>query len=278
MARIMNELTKNGVSLSCEVSGGKGGFLEMPDGRVLFAVEYGKEFSFSFRGDRFAVVPSIRGVNPLTGLKASSEVWTSGRGDYCPKDPSHGRLGMGGVCPTCKHTWAPSNYLPVAGVSKLPGWRVSKDTFRPFVMTQDWSKDVASAIGGACAVDAIGFLFYKATTGLYQGWYRYPLPSWGGFSYLSSTHTGLINSAPRITSAHTSATSTARLPDCSYTTSVPCGDSSSLVGKALVGASQGTVGGRETTGDYEVPVTPGDLQGSPDVEFSLIPVSWGDPL
>lgn len=160
------------------------------DGTILVGVELGAEFSFNFgmAGNGGAVVPSIRGINPLTGIRASIEPWTSGRGDFCPADPSHGRLGHNGKCAACGHTWAAANYLVAAPGADLPGWRTGEGEFRKFVATTDMLKDVATAVDAASVVPALGFAFYKSTRQVqswspfyvydwYSPWRRYP---WNG--------------------------------------------------------------------------------------------------
>lgn len=143
----------------------KCGFLEMPGGAILFASEDGKEFQFRFSGPRYLVVPSILGLNPLTGLRASVEPWTSSRGDFCPADHGHGRLGKGGKCLSCGHTWAAANYLSAHGGTTLSGWRVGEGEYRPFVSTNDVTKDVVSAVDSLSSTDSIGFAFYEVDTG-----------------------------------------------------------------------------------------------------------------
>jgi hypothetical protein len=170
------------VSLDCEKNYG---FLELtgpaagyPAGTILLGVEEGAEFGFTFSDKHGAVVPSIRGVNPLTGLKASIDPWTSSRGDFCPKDPSHGRLGLKGECKACGHQWASTNYLSCGWHAKLPGWRIGEDKFRPFVATSEMIKDVAAALDPSAAVPALGFAFYPSKNVPYQYnpfyWYSTP--------------------------------------------------------------------------------------------------------
>jgi hypothetical protein len=179
-----------------------GGFEGYPEGVILLAVEEGAEFGFSFTHGEYAIVPSIRGLNPITGLKASIEPWTSSRGDFCPKDPTHGRLGPKGVCKTCGHEWAPSNYISSSTVGKLPGWRIGPDKYRPFVATADMAKDVAAAVDPSSAVPALGFAFYKSSGATRSPFYFNPWVgtttntafyeykgehSWTTSSYCSST-------------------------------------------------------------------------------------------
>lgn len=160
------------------------------EGTVLVGVELGAEFSFNFgmQGNGGAIVPSIRGINPLTGIRAGIDPWTSGRGDFCPADPGHGRLGHNGKCTVCDHTWAAANYLVAAPGADLPGWRTGEGEFRKFVATTDMLKDVATAIDSSSVVPALGFAFYKSTKqaqswspfyvyNWYAPWRRYP---WGG--------------------------------------------------------------------------------------------------
>lgn len=149
------------------------------DGTILVGVELGAEFSFNFgmHGNGGAVVPSIRGINPLTGIRAGIEPWTSGRGDFCPADPSHGRLGHNGKCSACGHTWAAANYLVAAPGADLPGWRTGEGEFRKFVATTDMLKDVATAVDSSSVVPALGFAYYKSTKQV-QSWSPYYVYDW----------------------------------------------------------------------------------------------------
>ena len=56
-----------------------------PEGSLLVGVETGAEFSFTFLvpGNGGAIVPSIRGVNPITGLRASQEDQASYAAELC---------------------------------------------------------------------------------------------------------------------------------------------------------------------------------------------------
>jgi hypothetical protein len=139
---------------------------QYPVGTVLLGVEDGAEFTLQFGfmdGSCGAVIPSIRGINPITGLRAGAEPWSSTRGDYCPADASHGRLGYKGYCACCDHHWASSNFvsIPQGSSGYLHGWRVGEDKWRKFVATADMGKDVAVSVDAGSVVPALGFLFYK---------------------------------------------------------------------------------------------------------------------
>jgi hypothetical protein len=213
------------------------------DGTVLVGVELGAEFSFNFgmAGNGGAVVPSIRGINPLTGIRAGIEPWTSGRGDFCPADPQHGRLGHNGKCSTCGHTWAAANYLVAAPGADLPGWRTGEGEFRKFVATTDMLKDVATAVDSSSVVPAMGFAYYKSTKQAqswspyyvydwFSPWRRYPWnggwltlggPIWYAANTANSvytldcpsTNTAYLSSATSLTSCNTASYSSSIQPD-----------------------------------------------------------------
>lgn len=247
------------------------------DGTILVGVELGAEFSFNFGmvGNGGAVVPSIRGINPLTGIRAGIEPWTSGRGDFCPADPAHGRLGHNGKCSRCGHTWAAANYLVAAPGADLPGWRTGEGEFRKFVATADMLKDVATAVDASSVVPALGFAFYKSTKKV-QSWspfyvyswyaplYRYPLngawynnwvdPYWGLTNSviqarnLASLTTSAYHSGDALLSCDMSLTSgTVNASYCCNTSSAPFGEAANGVrGPAGV---EGSIGMNGADGD-----------------------------
>lgn len=143
---------------------------ELREGRwgendFVLGLREGEKFSFEFESfsHPYAIVPSIRGVNPINGLKADPSIISYSRGTICPKDPSHGYLGKGSHCTKCNFTWPGSNFLFSYPSAELKGWRTSKGIVNPFVFTQEKEKDVASVVEGEGVPSPIGFALYKAS-------------------------------------------------------------------------------------------------------------------
>ena len=180
---------------------------------VVIGLDPGTEFGFVIRptSTAIAVVPSIRGVNPLTGMKADGALQRYGRGTLCPCDSTHGRLGKKGFCSTCNHYWPMSNYVSARYSATLPGWRVGDSEYRKFVATEDGTLDVASHIDAGSVVDAVGFAVYK----MVEARYTY-FPYWGfgyNYSYLVGNSNMLCSSGICDTTKYGSVTT-------SYTSSI----------------------------------------------------------
>jgi hypothetical protein len=133
------------------------------DGMVLVGLSKDTDFGFVFMTHKHpcAIVPSIRGVNPISGLKAVGQIVRYGRGTVCPADASHGLLKKDGLCTSCKHNWPVSNYVSVRNTNFLKGWRVGKNELRSFVTLSDVGKDVAESMIPGEAVPSVGFIVYS---------------------------------------------------------------------------------------------------------------------
>lgn len=108
-----------------------------------------------------AIVPSVKGMNPITGQKIEG-FGLEAYADKCPVHDipfSHGR-----ICEECGYEWPPQNYVCAPGELWWDGYRVPEDggSVRQFFFTDEDERDVASAmIGKENTVPAFGFAFYK---------------------------------------------------------------------------------------------------------------------
>jgi len=106
-----------------------------------------------------AVVPSIKGINPITGL----EVEGPGLHAYRNKCPRHGiEFGPNLICEECGFRWPPQNYVTHESTLWLDGFRQPDGSVRQFFFTDEDARDIASlVIGKENTVPAFGFVFYR---------------------------------------------------------------------------------------------------------------------
>lgn len=190
------------------------------DGMVLVGLSKDTDFGFFFNTQKYpcAIIPSIRGINPISGLKAVGQLVRYGRGTVCPADASHGLLKKDGFCPSCKHNWPVSNYVSVRGSNSLKGWRVGKNELRSFVTLSDAGKDVAESMIPGEAVPSVGFIVYGTSV---------PASTpFGG--YLTSTTTSAYHSQNALLQ-HTTGYPNQNISWTSCTNSMPMYDSNSGV-------------------------------------------------
>ena len=106
-----------------------------------------------------AVIPSVKGMNPITGQKIEN-LRLEQYADKCPvhdKPFAHGRL-----CEECGYEWPPQNYVCAPNTLWWDGWRQSDGTVRQFFFTDEEKRDIASLIiGKENTVPAFGFAFYR---------------------------------------------------------------------------------------------------------------------
>ena len=106
-----------------------------------------------------AIIPSVKGMNPLNGLKLEQLRMEQYR-DKCPKHDisfAHGRY-----CEKCGHSWTPQNYVSHPNILWLDGWLQPDGSVRQFFFTEDDKRDIASlVIGKENTVPAFGFAFFK---------------------------------------------------------------------------------------------------------------------
>jgi len=110
-----------------------------------------------------AVIPSVKGMNPITGRRMEGPHMES----YEEKCPTHGTpFGNGLFCEKCGYAWPPQNYLTDdSGPLWWDGFRQPDGTVRQFFFTEDEKRDIASlVIGKESTVPAFGFVFYDPLT------------------------------------------------------------------------------------------------------------------
>lgn len=143
-------------------------FITRPDhwidepGSYVVVVKPNKGLWFDWRGNdslNTAILPSVKGCNPITGLPTSGFELVS-RGNKCPK---HGiELKAAGYCPECGYSLPPQNYVCAPNTLWWDGFRSEDGTVRQFFFTEDEMRDVASHLTGkASTVPAFGFAFYS---------------------------------------------------------------------------------------------------------------------
>jgi hypothetical protein len=106
-----------------------------------------------------AIVPTIKGVSPVTGMKTSG-FHLEKYEDKCPK---HNKSFIGDrFCEECGYKWPPQNYISAPNVLWNDGWFNQKDgTVRQFFFTEDELRDVAASLIGSDKIPAFGFAFYS---------------------------------------------------------------------------------------------------------------------
>jgi hypothetical protein len=112
-----------------------------------------------------AILLSIQGINPLTGLKTQG----SGLEQYLKCCPKHGaQFQSGRHCPECGYKWPKQNYLATTGTPQgllwLDGFRAEDGQIRQYVFTKDQLRGVAAQIIGEDRVFAIAASFYLSKT------------------------------------------------------------------------------------------------------------------
>jgi len=106
-----------------------------------------------------AVVPTVKGCNPITGLQTSGTQMER----YEEKCPKHGVEFQGDrYCSECGYKWPAQNYIASPNTLWLDGFRSEDGSVRQFFFTEDEIRDVAThMIGKENTVPAFGFAFYQ---------------------------------------------------------------------------------------------------------------------
>jgi len=121
--------------------------------------ETGLWFDWTFNSDKnTAIVPTVKGCNPITGLKTSG-FHLERYEDKCPK---HGCDFIGDrFCEECGYKWPCQNYVAYPNLLLWDGYRSEDGNVRQFFFTEELMRDVSSAlIGRENTVPAFGFAFY----------------------------------------------------------------------------------------------------------------------
>ena len=124
-----------------------------------FLPETGLWFDWTFNSDKnTAIVPTVKGCNPITGLKTSG-FHLERYEDKCPK---HGCDFIGDrFCEECGYKWPCQNYVAYPNLLLWDGYRSEDGNVRQFFFTEELMRDVSSAlIGRENTVPAFGFAFY----------------------------------------------------------------------------------------------------------------------
>ena len=108
-----------------------------------------------------AVVVSIQGINPITGINVSSLSLEQ----YREKCPVHGiSFKQDRYCEECKFKWPSQNYITTTSTPRgyfwLDGFRRPDGSVRQYVFTEERIKGVAAQMIGDDRVYAIGIAFY----------------------------------------------------------------------------------------------------------------------
>jgi len=106
-----------------------------------------------------AVIPSVKGMNPITGRPLTGPYLES----YIEKCPVHDEpFSHDRLCEKCGFRWPAQNYLTHESTLWLDGFRQPDGTVRQFFFTEDDKKDIASlVIGKESTMPAFGFVFYE---------------------------------------------------------------------------------------------------------------------
>ena len=137
----------------------------VPDGWVkdsgTFVVEVDTEHGLWFDwtdNDEFntAIVPTVKGMNPITGMKTEDVAMHQ----YREKCPVHDTTFAHNLfCEKCGYHWPAQNYVAYSNTLWYDGFRQPDGTVRQFFFTEEDRRDVASAIiGKKNTVPAFGFV------------------------------------------------------------------------------------------------------------------------
>jgi hypothetical protein len=107
-----------------------------------------------------AVLPSVKGMNPVTGQKLEGLHLER----YTNKCPIHDVDFEGDerFCPKCEYRWPPQSYVCAPNTLWWDGFRQPDGTVRQFFFSAEEARDIASlVIGKENTVPAFGFAFYE---------------------------------------------------------------------------------------------------------------------
>ena len=108
-----------------------------------------------------AIVISIQGVNPLTGMPCNDPQLEQ----YIEKCPKHKtKFGPNRYCKKCGFKWPKQNYISTTGTPEgslwLDGFRAADGVVRQYILTEEKMRGVASNTIGKDRVYAIGISFF----------------------------------------------------------------------------------------------------------------------
>jgi hypothetical protein len=109
-----------------------------------------------------AVLPSIKGMNPITGQKFEKLELEQYKNE-CPVHKT--KFKEGRLCEECGHKWPSKSYVAHPDNLWLDGFRLPNGVVRQFFFTKDEQKDIASLIiSKHNTVPAFGFAFFEPKT------------------------------------------------------------------------------------------------------------------
>jgi len=134
-------------------------FVSVEEGKGMWLDFNNNEYG---QGHHVAVVVSIQGINPITGLPckdAQLEQYI----EECPKHKK--KFGPDRFCEKCGYKWPKQNYLCTTGTPSgsfwlLDGFKTAEGVVRQYILTQEKLKGVASNLIGNDRVFAIGVSFF----------------------------------------------------------------------------------------------------------------------
>lgn len=110
-----------------------------------------------------AIVISIQGINPITGIK-TSKLRLEQYSDKCPVHDV--QLDSKRFCSKCEYEWPPQNYLSTtstpSGLLWLDGFRTPEGNVRQYLFTSQEMKGIANQIIGEDRTFSIGIAFYES--------------------------------------------------------------------------------------------------------------------
>jgi hypothetical protein len=107
-----------------------------------------------------AVMPVVKGMNPITGQKIEGMHLEQYR-EMCPIHEAP--FGHGNYCEQCDYKWPAQNYVAHPDTLWWDGFRQPDGNVRQFFFSEDDERDIASAvIGKKNTVPAFGFAFFKS--------------------------------------------------------------------------------------------------------------------
>lgn len=106
-----------------------------------------------------AIVPTVKGMNPITGMKTEDVAMHQYR-DKCPVHDVTFAHDL--FCEKCGYHWPPQNYVSWPSILWFDGFKQPDGTVRQFFFTEEDKRDVASTImGKKNTIPAFGFAFYR---------------------------------------------------------------------------------------------------------------------
>ncbi len=109
-----------------------------------------------------AIVPSVQGVNPVTGRPASPDMQ-----QYLTGCPVHNTaFGLGRHCADCGYKWPKQNYVATTGSPRgsfwLDGFRQADGRVRQWLFTEEALRGVATHVLGDARGYAVAFVIYRS--------------------------------------------------------------------------------------------------------------------